>query len=43
MSVVYERCCGLDVDKATIGAGVMVFKNGAIKVRHREFAGHVAD
>lgn len=43
MSVVYERCCGLDVHKATISACVMVFKNGVSEVRHREFATHVAD
>lgn len=43
MPVVYERCCGLDVHKATISACVLVFKNGENEVRHRQFATHVAD
>lgn len=43
MPVVYERCCGLDVHKATISACVLVFKNGESEVRHRQFATHVAD
>ena len=43
MPVVYERCCGLDVHKASISACVLVFKNGMNEVRHRQFATHVAD
>lgn len=42
MPVVHERCCGLDVHKATISACVLVFKNGENEVRHRQFATHVA-
>jgi transposase len=43
MSVVYERCCGLDVHKATISACVLVFRDGKNEVRHREFATNVAE
>lgn len=43
MPVVYTRCCGLDVHKATISACVLVYKDGENEVRHRQFATHVAD
>lgn len=41
MQVLYSRCCGIDIHKASVTACVLVFHpQGGREVRKKEFATH---
>jgi transposase len=40
MQILYSRCCGIDVHKDSVTAGVLIYSGGEPEVRKRGFATH---